>query len=209
MNLPNRLSFARILAVPVFLFFVLGDRLPVFSERPTLSAVFHIIALLLTIVVTYTDWLDGEIARKQGIITNLGKLLDPLADKIFVTAALIALVEISLVPAWAVVVIVSREFLVTGLRALASEAGRIIPADRLGKHKTGWQLGFIISALTAVAIRDCCRAAGIWDDPMVAHYHAIAMFRVFIWFPLSVTLVLTVWSGWNYIAANRELYREG
>lgn len=198
---------ARIVAVPVFFLLLFGAEFLWGPEAHLQAAIFHTVTLILVIAVTVTDWLDGKIAREQNIVTNLGKLLDPLADKVFVAAALIALVELRLVPAWAVILVIGREFLVTGLRSLALECGRLIAADRLGKHKTGWQLGLIITAITVLTARDYLRAAGVWDDPLVSNWYADRIIVGMIWIPLSVTLVLTVLSGWKYVVDNRDLFR--
>jgi CDP-diacylglycerol--glycerol-3-phosphate 3-phosphatidyltransferase len=166
---------------------------------------FRMAALLITIGVAVTDWLDGKLAREMGLTTNLGKLLDPLADKIFVTSALVAFVEIDLVPAWAVIIVIAREFLVTGLRTIALEAGRVIAADRLGKHKTGWQLALIIGGIFLTGLRDFAR-------PMFAGGQMPQAEAIFgyvttgiIWFMLAVVLVLTILSGWHYVAGNKDL----
>jgi CDP-diacylglycerol--glycerol-3-phosphate 3-phosphatidyltransferase len=123
MTLPNKLSFIRIFLVPI-LVTVLVTHL----SMPLALGIFLLAAL--------TDWLDGYIARKSKQITTLGKLLDPMADKLLVASALISLVEIGLAPAWIVVVIVSREIAITGLRSVAASQGAIIAASKLGKYKT-------------------------------------------------------------------------
>lgn len=206
MNLPNQLSAARIIAVPLFLLLLLlGHGL----ERDGSFAgasILYVLSLLLTIAVTVTDWLDGKIARERGLITTLGKLLDPLADKIFVAAALIALTAMGLIPSWAVVLIIAREFLITGLRSLATEQGRVIAADRLGKHKTGWQLGLIITALFLLSVRALLQNAGLWQEPVVASYQGAIVFEVMIWIPLLATLWLTVASAWLYVKQNLDLF---
>jgi CDP-diacylglycerol--glycerol-3-phosphate 3-phosphatidyltransferase len=207
MNLPNRLSLARIFAIPFFIFFLYGGDIFGLEEGHLVNGICRTLALLLTIAVTITDWLDGKIARDHGIVTNLGKLLDPLADKIFVTAALVSMVDLNLVPFWAVILIVGREFLITGLRSIAQGAGRILPADRIGKHKMGWQLGLIITAITVIAARDFLLTAGVWNTPLVEQYRADLIITVMIWIPLVVTLVLTVWSAVHYLRVNYDLLR--
>jgi len=209
MNLPNQLSAARILAVPFFLLFLFGGDMLEKEESFGTAAVLHGIALLLAIAVTVTDWLDGSIARKHNLVTTLGKLLDPLADKVFVAAALIAFSALALVPAWAVILIISREFLITGLRGLASEQGRVISADRLGKHKTGWQLGLIITVLTILTARALFEHLGYWPVPVATQFHGEIVFLVMVWIPLSVTLYFTVASAWFYIVANRDIFSAG
>src|SRR5438034_1926279 len=101
-------------------------------------------ALTIFLIAGLTDFIDGEIARRYGVITNFGKLMDPLVDKIMMAAAFISLVPLKAVPAWAATTVVARDFLVTGLRMMASAKGRILPAERLGKQKTSWQIITII-----------------------------------------------------------------
>ncbi|CAN5480733.1 CDP-diacylglycerol--glycerol-3-phosphate 3-phosphatidyltransferase [soil metagenome] len=207
MNLPNRLSLFRIYMVPVFLGLLLLSETKLVEKQPEFwQGVVRLVALALVIVVAITDWLDGKIARERRLITNLGKLIDPLADKVFVTAALVIFAEMRLIPAWAVIIVIAREFLITGLRSLAADAGRVIAADRLGKHKMGWQLALIICVLVALAARDFLRSAGKWDN-LRENYHGMALFSGLIWIPLIVTVVLTVISGWSYIYANRDLFK--
>jgi CDP-diacylglycerol--glycerol-3-phosphate 3-phosphatidyltransferase len=205
MNLPNKLSLARIAAIPGFLVLLLGG--DTFGDRSAhlAATACYGLALVLTIAVAITDWLDGKIAREQGLITNLGKLLDPLADKVFVAAALVAFVGLDLIPSWTVVLILTREFLITGLRGIATEAGRVIHADRTAKHKTGWQLGLIITGLVLMTAREALLHAGLWHDPVVTQWAGALVFQVMLWIPLVVTLVLTVLSAWWYLAANRDL----
>jgi CDP-diacylglycerol---glycerol-3-phosphate 3-phosphatidyltransferase len=199
MNLPNKLSLSRILFVPVFLVFVMPEELFGITSDLVIG-IMRAMALVIAIVVAVTDYWDGKLARKYNMITNMGKLLDPLADKIFVTAGMVALVEIGVIPGWAVILVISREFLITGLRSLALEAGRVISADRLGKHKTGWQLGLIITSLVVLTAWDFFRVAGVVDNQIV---HLVGI--IMIWIPLVVTLILTFLSGWNYTVKNIDL----
>ncbi|MCC5877510.1 MAG: CDP-diacylglycerol--glycerol-3-phosphate 3-phosphatidyltransferase [Candidatus Sumerlaeia bacterium] len=208
MNLPNQLSSARIIAVPFFLLLIMGGGYYETQGAWGTAAILHGAALILTVAVTITDWLDGKIARDRNLITTLGKLLDPLADKIFVAAALIALSSLGLIPAWAVVVIISREFLITGLRSLATEQGRIIPADRLGKHKTGWQLALIITAIFLLTARATLTHLGHWPAPIATEYHGKTIFLAMIWIPLVVTLYFTIHSALSYVWGNRDLFTE-
>lgn len=202
MNLPNKLSLSRIFAVPFILVLMLPDRI-LFVEDPIVLGVLRMAALVLVICVAITDWLDGKIAREQQLVTNLGKLLDPLADKIFVTAVLVGLVELQIIPAWAVVIIVAREFLVTGLRMLAIESGRLIAADRLGKHKTGWQLALIISGILLLGLGNLLMPAYGDNAQFVQWFGWIV--NAINWFILAVALALTIASGWNYLRRNMDL----
>ena len=125
MNLPIGLTLVRIVLVPLVMVFLISS-----------SRVHVLITALIFIAASLTDWLDGLIARRRNQVTTLGKLLDPVADKLLVAAALISLVQINKVPAWMVVVIIGREFAVTGLRGIAASVGTVIPASELAKYKT-------------------------------------------------------------------------
>ena len=157
-------------------------------------------ALLLFIIASVTDWLDGYLARRLNQITNFGRLMDPLADKILVAAALVCLIPSRLhhvgIPAWAVIIIISREFLITGLRQLAAGEGVILPADQLGKHKTAWQLITILFFLILLAAGDC-----FGDDSRWLLYLATHLGPVLI----GITIVLTIYSGLAYLWKNRRL----
>jgi len=206
MNLPNRLSLFRIFVIPLFLLCLLWDQF--FQTSQFVTGLIRMVALMLAIVVTVTDYMDGAIARKHGICTRLGQLLDPLADKVFITAALVGLVELKVIPAWAVVLVIAREFLVTGLRAIAADAGQSFGADRLGKHKTGWQLGLIITAVLVVAVRDLLMSQGYWPATAPDNRPFELVFEVMVLIPLTVALVLTALSGVNYLMAHRGLLTE-
>src|SRR5713226_2849959 len=111
-------------------------------------------ALVIVIVAGLTDFVDGEIARRYGFVTNFGKLMDPLVDKILVAAAFICLVPFKAIPAWAATTVVARDFLITGLRLMATARGQILPAERLGKHKTSWQIITVTFFLVLLAARE-------------------------------------------------------
>lgn len=128
MNLANKLTLIRIFLVPVFLVFIAVKDIPYGS----------FIATFIFILASLTDKLDGYIARSRNQITNFGKFMDPLADKLLVTAALISLVDLQVVPGWAAVVIIAREFAVSGLRSIAAAQGRVIAASWWGKIKNGY-----------------------------------------------------------------------
>ncbi|WJH33310.1 CDP-diacylglycerol--glycerol-3-phosphate 3-phosphatidyltransferase [Paenibacillus aurantius] len=148
MNLANRITVARILLVPVIIFFLLVKvKFPDIKLQEFSITYNQIIAALIFIVAASTDSLDGYIARKRKLVTNLGKLLDPLADKLLVSAVLVSLVEMNKLSAWIVIVIISREFAVTGLRQIALLEGIVMAADKWGKWKTAVQITAIISLL--------------------------------------------------------------
>ena len=142
MNLANKLTLIRIILVPIFLVFIAYQDLPYGS----------VIATLIFIIASVTDQLDGYIARSRNQVTNFGKFMDPLADKLLVTAALISLVELQLVPAWAAIVIIAREFAVSGLRTIAASEGLVIAASWWGKIKTVIQIIAIVLLLLQVNI---------------------------------------------------------
>ena len=136
MNIPNYLTFARILAIPALVAVLLTN----FPGR-------DVIATVIFVFASITDWLDGYLARKKGLVTVVGQLLDPTADKLLIMSALICLVYLVRVPAWAAIVIIGRELAVTGFRAMASSKGLNIPASGLGKAKMGiesWVIGALI-----------------------------------------------------------------
>lgn len=132
MNLPNKITMFRVVLIPFFVFFMLSDQIPCYN----------IIAAAIFIVASLTDMLDGMIARKYNLVSNFGKFMDPLADKLLVCSALICFVAIpsNPMPAWAVIVIMSREFIISGFRLVASDAGVVIAASYWGKIKTVVQM---------------------------------------------------------------------
>lgn len=135
MNLPNKLTILRVLMIPFFLVFMLTDLMGTNGKY---------IALILFVTASFTDYLDGYIARKNNIVTNFGKFMDPLADKLLVGAAIISFVELGKLPAWIVIVIISREFIISGFRLVASDNGVVIAASYWGKFKTVSQMIMII-----------------------------------------------------------------
>ena len=142
MNLPNKLTMARVIMIPVFLVVLLSGLIPEPMNR--------YIAVIIFIVASFTDYLDGHIARKHNLVTNFGKFMDPLADKLLVAAALISMVELGDIVAWIVIVIISREFIITGFRLIAVEANVVIAASWWGKTKTVSQMAMIIVVLSGM-----------------------------------------------------------
>lgn len=139
MNLANKITISRVLMVPLFLFFLLTDSIP--------SPYNEVIACIIFIIAASTDGLDGYIARKRKQVTNFGKFMDPLADKLLVTAALISLVGMNKLDSWMAIVIIAREFIVTGLRLVAASEGLVIAASIWGKIKTVSQIIAIVAIL--------------------------------------------------------------
>jgi len=164
------------------------------------------IGLVLFIVAAVSDWLDGYLARKMGLVTPLGKLMDPLADKILVSAAFVFFTEKGLCPVWVTALIIGREFLVTGLRQIAIEAGQVLAADRLGKWKTTFQLAYLITGLIWLT---GVKAEALF--PVVQPLKHLArpysdggwLQPVFLWAAVALTVV----SGWNYVWSGRGLLK--
>jgi CDP-diacylglycerol--glycerol-3-phosphate 3-phosphatidyltransferase len=187
MNLPNRLTVFRLVLCGVLV--VLLEKEGIYSGLG---------ALLVFIVASLTDWLDGWLARRLDMVTNLGKLLDPLADKILVCATYIGLVGHDLLPVWFVVCVVAREFLITGLRTLAAARGVVMAAERLGKHKTITQIATAIAGLLILALLE----AGL-DTPR------IDLLRFWVLQPLWIlALLVTIVSGLAYFMKNRHFLLE-
>ena len=135
MNLPNKLTIFRVILIPFFVFFVLAPYFPECGKY---------IAVAIFIIASLTDLLDGKIARKYNLVTNFGKFMDPLADKLLVCSALICLVSNGKLPAWIVIIIISREFIISGFRLIASDNGIVIAAGYWGKFKTTFQMLMVI-----------------------------------------------------------------
>jgi CDP-diacylglycerol---glycerol-3-phosphate 3-phosphatidyltransferase len=185
MNLPNILTLLR-LGLTVILVVSLSVRYPAHLA----------IALLVFLIASLTDYLDGVIARKWNLITDFGKLMDPLADKVLTASAFICLIPYNALPAWAVIIIISREFLITGLRLLASSKGIILPAEKLGKHKTAWQMITIVFFLALLSLRHF----PLGSSPIVDWlWTTVGIVLV------TITIALTLFSGLAYLWKNRGL----
>ena len=190
MNVPNTLTLSR-LVLAIGMMVLLSMTFP-FSKS---------LALVVFVVAAITDYFDGYLARKVYGESSFGKLMDPLTDKILVCAAFVSFVELRLVPAWLVVVIISREFLVTGLRLLAANKGMVIPAGQWGKHKMVWQLVAVIALLLGLAVRyDLLRHA---SKTLLANFD-LAFGYVALAISIAVALI-TVGSGMMYFMQHREL----
>ncbi|QDX94912.1 CDP-diacylglycerol--glycerol-3-phosphate 3-phosphatidyltransferase [Brevibacillus laterosporus] len=187
MNLANRITLARIFLVPVVMFFLLVEyKFGTFTIGTLTMTYNELIAALVFILAASTDGLDGYIARKRKIVTNLGKFLDPLADKLLVSASLISLVEMQRIEAWVVIVIISREFAVTGLRMIAAAEGKVIAASAWGKIKTWVQ----IIAITVLMMNN-----------FPFGFVGVPFDKIAIW----AMVLITLWSGYDYFAKNRNV----
>ncbi|GAA0129578.1 CDP-diacylglycerol--glycerol-3-phosphate 3-phosphatidyltransferase [Bacillus velezensis] len=183
-NLPNKITLARIALIPVFMIIMLvpfhWGSVHIGDESIPVA---HLTGAVLFIIASTTDWVDGYYARKLNLVTNFGKFLDPLADKLLVSAALITLVQFDLAPAWMVIIIISREFAVTGLRLVLAGTGEVVAANMLGKIKTWAQ----IVAVAALLLHN-----------LPFELVSFPFGDIALW----VAVLFTVISGWDYFAKN-------
>ncbi len=192
MNVPNQLTVSRFVLTAIFL-------MVVFSGMPFGETV----SLILFSVASLTDYFDGKIARRDQLITNFGKLMDPLADKILTCSAFIAFVGLGQVAAWMVVIIVSRELAITGLRLLAASKNVVLAAERYGKHKTVTQIMAIISILLSLSYPQWgAFGQGLFGWEIMGRTWISLFAEVAKW----AAVLLTFYSGAVYLWRNRELY---
>ncbi|MGB8957283.1 MAG: CDP-diacylglycerol--glycerol-3-phosphate 3-phosphatidyltransferase [Tumebacillaceae bacterium] len=189
-NMANRITLARISLVPIVMFFLLVrldlGRIAVLGHFTTWS---DILAALIFIIAAASDGLDGYIARSRKMVTDFGKFLDPLADKLLISAVLISLVELGRLDAWVAIVIISREFAVTGLRAIAAAKGNVIAASKLAKWKTTLQIIAVVSLI-------------LNNFPFT-----LFDFRFDLWMVYAM-VIITVWSGIDYFIKNKHAIQE-
>ena len=178
MDLPNKLTIIRVLLIPFFVFFLL---VPVAGDAS------RYIALVVFIAASLTDLADGKIARKYNLVTNFGKFMDPLADKLLVCSALICFVEMDLLPAWIVIIIISREFIISGFRLIASDNGVVIAASYWGKFKTTSQMIMIVLLIAQIP-------GTVFD----------ILEQLFIY----IALILTVVSLIDYLIKNKDVLKQ-
>lgn len=189
MNLPNKLTVSRIILTFVFMFFV-------FSKGLTSKA----LALVIFIAAALTDLFDGMLAKSRNLITDFGKIMDPIADKILVLAAFLSFIQLQLIPAWCVIVIIGRELLITSLRLFAFSKGVVIAASKGGKHKTVSQMSAIIIILVSLVFKDVMKAYFSWSPVFDKAIGSI------IYLSMLSTAALTLISGIAYIWSNRHLF---
>ena len=179
MNLPNKLTVLRVIMIPFFVVSLLAFHGEVRLLRNLAAAIF--------IVASLTDMLDGKIARKYNLVTNFGKFMDPLADKLLVCSALICLIELGQLPAWMVIIIVSREFIISGFRLIAAEQGIVIAASYWGKFKTTFQMLMVIVLIIDI------------PNPV---FDVIGTVLIY------VALALTIISLIDYIIKNKDVLKD-
>lgn len=205
MNLANKLTLSRVIVIPFFMVALLPES---FGMPESLNPGLRLLALVMFVAASITDYYDGVLARRHGWVTNFGKLLDPLADKLIVMAAFVGMVELEIFPSWMVILILCREFLITGLRTLAISQGSVIAADRWGKNKTISQMTTIITALVYLTARDFLTLSGHWKPVVVDEWGLAPIFTVILNLMMLVCVVLTVVSGVLYFRRNWNLVQE-
>ncbi|MDK2802028.1 MAG: CDP-diacylglycerol--glycerol-3-phosphate 3-phosphatidyltransferase [Oscillospiraceae bacterium] len=183
MNLPNKLTVSRILLCPFFVFFIL---LKDFKYN-------YILALIIFIIASITDAIDGKIARKRNLITNFGKLMDPLADKLLVISGFISFISLGLASSYLVIIIIARELLVTSLRLLSLEKGVVIEAGKYGKLKTIIQMVSIICIISIAAL------------PSIGINISIDSIKIFASFFMYASTIITIFSGIDYMYKNKNI----
>lgn len=205
MNLPNKLTVSRFALTALFVgCMAAGEEYEALHAPGRLKGwtFAYSAALFFFIVAAITDYLDGAIARRRGLETDFGKLMDPLADKVLMAAGFICLIPLKAIPAWVVICIISREFLITGLRLVAASKGRVLPAEKIGKHKTAWQLVTVIYFLVLLVVMEVVRAFFPVESTREWWWYA---WRWAGWTLAGVALALTLYSGLGYLWRHRDL----
>lgn len=187
MNLPNKLTILRIILIPFFVFFLMTDFFP-FSSH---------VAVFIFMLASVTDLLDGKIARKQNLVTVFGKFADPLADKILVMSAMVCLVALGKLPAWICIIILSREFAISGFRLVVAEKGVVIAASWWGKYKTTFQM--IMCILMMFDFEGIVQLHG-WSSVALQVYNIVTIVVMY------VALALTIISMIDYFYKNRKAF---
>ena len=188
MNLPNQLTLSRIILSFAIILFLLTPGVPAKGA-----------ALALFILACLTDWWDGRLARRRGLVTDFGILMDPIADKVLVLSCFVAFVQLGVVPAWMVVAIATREFLVTGLRLFALGKGQVLPAEAAGKHKTISQMVAIFVTLIVLVVREGLAGTEATGALWMGRMEGV------IWGLAMLTVVLTLTSGVSFLWRHRRL----
>lgn len=194
MNLPNKITIARILLVPIMM---LMPYIEITAKTSFGLPIVNIIILIIFLVASFTDYLDGHIARKRNIVTNFGKFLDPIADKLLVLAALVMLVEARIIPGWIPIIIAAREFMVSAIRMLVATEGKVIAASKLGKIKTVTQM----VAISLAFLDANYFMSFVWGG--------LTGFALILNILMSVAMILaviaTIWSGVDYFMKSKDV----
>ena len=193
MNLPNKISMTRIIAIPFVVFFYLADFIP--------HGIGKIISLVLFSVIALTDFVDGHIARSRGLVTNLGKFLDPIADKLLMTTGLLlVLADGTMIAPWGVImtiIIIAREFIVSALRQIAATKGFVLAADMLGKIKANFQ-PVAIAFFMLLAVHNV--------NPFLGGF--TLAYQIICYTLMGIATILTIISGVNYLVKNKAVLKE-
>lgn len=197
MNLPNKLTIFRIILVPIMVIISLLNIQGTFLNIP----ITYWIINAIFIIASYTDHLDGKIARKQNLVTTFGKFADPLADKILVLAAMLILVEFNKLPAWIPIIVLAREFMVSGYRLIAVEkGGQVIAANFWGKLKTTTQMIAIV-----LSFLDVYAFATFLNTKLTGYNLVINILSTTFMF---ISVIATIFSGWNYMKDGKNLFKD-
>lgn len=193
MNLPNKLTIFRVILVPFMMI------VPLFGIEATVLGikVENLIILAIFLIASFTDFLDGYIARKNNLVTNFGKFLDPIADKLLVLTAFIMLVEVGKLPAWIPVVTAAREFLVSGVRMLVAGEGTVIAASMLGKIKTVSQM-----VAVSLALVDNNDFMGFWSGELTGF---ALILNILMSLSMLISVIATIWSGIDYFIKSKDI----
>ena len=175
MNLPNKLTVTRVILIPFFVFFLLFD---------PANDVFKWTALAIFIIASLTDLIDGKIARKYDLVTDFGKFMDPVADKLLVCSAMIGLIDLGRIPSYVVIIIIAREFIISGFRLIAADNGRVIAASYWGKFKTTFQMIMVVLMIANIEV------------PQVQ-----ILTQIIMWIALALTIVSLV----DYLVKNKDV----
>lgn len=194
MNLPNKITIARILLVPIMM---LMPYIGITAKTSFGLPIVNIIILIIFLVASFTDYLDGHIARKRNIVTNFGKFLDPIADKLLVLAALVMLVEVGIIPGWIPIIIAAREFMVSAIRMLVATEGKVIAASKLGKIKTVTQM---------VAISLAFLDTNYFMSFVCGSLTGFALIlNILMSVAMLLAVIATIWSGVDYFMKSKDV----
>ena len=194
MNLPNKITIARILLVPIM---ILMPYIGITAKTSFGLPIVNIIILIIFLVASFTDYLDGHIARKRNIVTNFGKFLDPIADKLLVLAALVMLVEVGIIPGWIPIIIAAREFMVSAIRMLVATEGKVIAASKLGKIKTVTQM---------VAISLAFLDTNYFMSFVCGSLTGFALIlNILMSVAMLLAVIATIWSGVDYFMKSKDV----
>lgn len=202
LNLPNKLTLLRIAAAPLVMIALLSETL-----------VGQYLGLILFIAAAITDYWDGKLARERNLVTNFGRIMDPLADKLLMTTAFISFIQMGYSPAWMVILIIGREFAITGLRVLAASQGHVISASTAGKHKT---ISQIVAVILILIVNVVIASLQAWAPPWETTLHNLGAFGDGLvlfaehapYWSMFIVAILSLYSGLDYLIKNKEMFQD-